>query len=51
MINIKEFNLHFIVDKNGKKKWIILPIKEFESLMEDLEDLAVINERRDEETV
>ena len=36
----------FIVDEQGRKTAIILPIKEYEELLEDLEDLAIIAERR-----
>ena len=40
----------FIVDEKGRKTAIILPIKEHEELLEDLEDLATIAERRNEPT-
>jgi len=51
MINVTEMNLRYVTDKKGKKKEVILSIKDFENLLEDLEDLAVAAERRDEETV
>jgi len=51
MVNIKELKFRYVTDKNGKKTEVILPIKEFENLLEDLEDLAVAAERRDEETI
>ena len=35
----------FIVDKNGKKTHIVLPLKEYEELLEDLHDLSVVEER------
>ena len=38
----------FIVDEKGTRTAIILPIKEYEELLEDLEDLAIIAERRHE---
>jgi hypothetical protein len=38
----------FIVDETGKKKAIVLSLKEYEELLEDIHDLAVIAERRDE---
>jgi len=38
----------YIVDEQGKKTAAILPIKKHEELMEDLHDLAVVAERRDE---
>ncbi len=40
----------FIIDEQGRKTAIILPIKEYEELLEDLEDLAIIAERRREPT-
>jgi len=41
----------FIVDENGERKAVVLPVEEYEELLEDLHDLAVIAERRDEPTV
>ena len=41
----------FVVDEKGEKVAAIIPIEEYHELMEDLEDLAAIAERRDEETV
>lgn len=40
----------FIIDKSGKKKAVILPIEDYEELLEDIRDLAVIAERKDEPT-
>jgi len=50
-MNIKDMNVRYITDKKGVKKEVVLSIKDFESLLEDLQDLAVIAERRDEETI
>ena len=41
----------FVVDAEGNKKSIVLPIKKFEQLMEDLHDLAVVAERREEKPI
>lgn len=41
----------FIVDESGIKKAIILPMEDYEELLEDIHDLAVIAERKDEPTV
>ena len=41
----------YIVDSNGNKSAVILPIDEYEEMLEDLHDLAVIAERKDERTV
>ena len=51
MININDLNLEYITDEHGNKKSVILPIEEFEELMEDIEDLAIIAERRKEPTI
>jgi PHD/YefM family antitoxin component YafN of YafNO toxin-antitoxin module len=37
--------------KNGKPTAIILPIAEYEELLEDLHDLGVIARRKDEPTI
>lgn len=47
---IRELQLKYVTNETGEKTAVILPIKEFEELLEDLEDLAVIVERRDEST-
>jgi PHD/YefM family antitoxin component YafN of YafNO toxin-antitoxin module len=41
----------YMVDAKGKKTAVILPIDEYEQLMEDLHDLIVVAERRDEESI
>ena len=41
----------YIIDGKGQKTAVILPVEEYEELLEDLHDLAVIAERRDEPTV
>ena len=38
----------YVVDANGKKTAIILPLKRYQELMEDLHDLAMVAERRNE---
>ncbi len=44
-------NPEYITDGKGHKKAVILPIDNYNELLEDLDDLAVIAERRDEGTV
>ena len=39
------------VVKNGKATAVILPLLEYEELLEDLHDLAVIARRKDEPTI
>ena len=41
----------FIVDEAGKKTAVILPVEDYEELLEDIHDLAVIAERKDEPTI
>ncbi len=41
----------FLTDKSGKKIAAVIPIKEYEEMMEDLIDIAACVERRDEETI
>lgn len=41
----------FITNANGKKISVILSYKIYKKLLEDLHDLAVIAERRDEQSV
>ena len=43
--------VQFITDKKGKKTAVVMPISDYEKLMEDLDDLAVIADRRDEPTI
>lgn len=41
----------YIIDKKGQKTAVVLPVKEYEELLEDLHDLAIIAERKDEPTI
>jgi PHD/YefM family antitoxin component YafN of YafNO toxin-antitoxin module len=41
----------YVVDPKGKKTAVILSLKRYQELMEDLHDLAVIAERRKERTI
>jgi len=38
----------YITDEIGERVSVVLPIEEYRELLEDLEDLAAIAERRDE---
>ena len=46
-----KFQEQYILDGKGQKAAVILPVEEYEELLEDFHDLAVIAERRDEPTV
>lgn len=41
----------FLVDAEGRRTSVVLPMAEYEALLEDLEDLAAVAERRNEESV
>ncbi len=41
----------FVTNSKGKKISVILSYKKYEKLLEDLHDLAVIAERRDEKPI
>ena len=38
----------YITSSSGRKKAVIIPIREYQRLMEDLHDLAVVAERHEE---
>ena len=40
--------LQYLTDEAGTKTAVVLPITDYEKLLEDLDDLAAIAERRDE---
>ena len=39
------------IDKKGQKTAVVIPVDEYGELLEDLHDLAIIAERRDEPTI
>ena len=41
----------FVTDSAGRQTSVILPIKEYNGLLEDLDDLIVVAERANEPTV
>jgi PHD/YefM family antitoxin component YafN of YafNO toxin-antitoxin module len=41
----------YVVDADGKKTAVILSLKRYQELMEDLHDLAMVAERRNERAV
>jgi len=48
---MKTIQEQFIINAKGKKTGVILPIGEYRRMMEDLHDLAVIAERREEKPI
>jgi len=43
--------VRYIVDEKGERTAVVLPINEYKELLEDLHDLVVIAELREEPTV
>ena len=43
--------VQFLTNEKGEKTAVVLPIEDYEKLREDLDDLAVIAERREEATI
>src|SRR3989442_15271280 len=41
----------FVVDSKGRKTGVVLSLKRYRKLLEDLHDLAVVAERRSESTI
>ena len=48
METMPKLKAKYITDENGKKTAVILPIDEYEELIEDIQDLAILAERREE---
>jgi PHD/YefM family antitoxin component YafN of YafNO toxin-antitoxin module len=51
MLNVKHLELEYVTNREGDKTAVILPINDFQELMEDIEDLAAVAERREEPTI
>lgn len=41
----------FVIDSEGKKTGVILPLRRYRKLIEDLHDLAIVAEHRSEEPI
>ena len=50
MLDLKQLGIQYVTDEAGKKTAVILSIKEFQELLEDINDLAAVAERREEPT-
>ncbi|WP_440902993.1 hypothetical protein ACMZOO_08735 [Catenovulum sp. SX2] len=48
MMNVEQLHPHYITDAEGHKTSVVIPIEQFQELMEDIQDLAAAAERRDE---
>lgn len=48
MIAIENLHPQYLKTENGSSSFVVLPVNEFETLLEDYNDLTVIEERRNE---
>jgi hypothetical protein len=46
-----EAEVQYVTNQDGEKTAVIVPFGEFQDLLEDIEDLAAVAERRDEPTI
>lgn len=46
-----KMDAHYITNELGERVSVIIPVEEYEALLEDVEDLAAIAERREEVVV
>jgi hypothetical protein len=53
MLDLKklEAEVQYVTNQDGEKTAVIVPFGEFQDLLEDIEDLAAVAERRDEPTI
>ena len=50
-MDLARLHPEYVTDEQGRRKAVILPIEEYDELLEDIDDLAVAAVRRDEGTV
>jgi PHD/YefM family antitoxin component YafN of YafNO toxin-antitoxin module len=50
-MRIQEPAAEYIVDKKGHKKAVLLSVKQYDQLMEDLHDLSLVAERKNEKNL
>jgi PHD/YefM family antitoxin component YafN of YafNO toxin-antitoxin module len=48
---VAKFREQYVIDEKGQKTAVIIPVEEYEELLEDIHDLAIIAERRGEPTI
>lgn len=51
MEKVKKSSPRYIIDEKGDKTSVVIPIAEYKELLEDIEDLAKVAERREEYTI
>lgn len=43
--------VQYVTDERGRKKSVILPVETYEEMLEDIQDLVAVAERRKEKTI
>lgn len=51
MLDLKQLDIQYVTDQSGEKTAVILSIKAFQELLENINDLAAVAERREEPTI
>jgi hypothetical protein len=51
MLDQAQLKVQYITNEAGEKTAVILPIEDFLELLEDIDDLALVAERREEPTI
>jgi len=51
MLDVRKLEVKYVTNDDGDKTAVILPIDDFNELMEDIEDLAAVAERREEPAI
>jgi hypothetical protein len=51
MVDLKELHAQYVTNEAGERVSVILPLVDFQALLEDIEDLAAVADRRKEPTV
>jgi hypothetical protein len=44
-------HIEYITDEHGNKKAVVLPVEIYEEILQDIQDLAALAERKDEPSV
>ena len=51
MLDLKGLHAQYVTNEAGERVSVILPLVDFQALLEDIEDLAAVADRRKEPTV
>ncbi|MEN9846350.1 MAG: hypothetical protein RIS36_1497 [Pseudomonadota bacterium] len=43
--------VQYVTDEHGRKKSVILPVETYEEMLEDIQDLVAVAQRRKEKTI